>query len=227
MNGVIFITGTDTGVGKTLLTAALAFHLRHQKQSVLAMKPFASGGRRDTEILFQIQNGELPASDITPFFCERPIAPYAGVRSRKRQPGCEEVLRKISAVKSRCERLIIEGIGGVMVPLSFEFSVVDLIAELDCPVLIVCPNKLGAINQVRLTLGALQNAGLKAIKVILMGVRKPDPSSTSNERIIAEMINPVRVVEFPFLAGRRDVEGLIKDNYKKIKKSLAQVLGDD
>lgn len=227
MNGALFITGTDTGVGKTLLTAALVFYLRDQNRSVLAMKPFASGSRGDTEILFQIQNGDLPASEITPFFFRKPVAPYASTRSRKRALSREDVLGRISAVKSRCECLIIEGIGGVMVPLTRDFAVLDLIAELNCPVVIVCPNKLGAINQVRLTLAALQGAGLKAIKVMLMGVRQPGDSATSNAGIIAEIIDPVPVIKFPFLGDTRDVERAIKDNFKKIKKSLAQVLSDD
>src|SRR5581483_3100804 len=81
---ILFITGTDTGVGKTLLTAMLLHHLRVAGRRTLAMKPFCSGGRDDVELLHALQDGELTADEINPFYFSEPTAPLVALRRRHR-----------------------------------------------------------------------------------------------------------------------------------------------
>lgn len=110
-----FITGTDTNVGKTLLTALLLHHLRQKGVGALAMKPFCSGGRGDVELLQSLQKGELTDAEMNPFYFDQPVAPYAAKSKKKvRLP---DVLKKITHCAKKCDHLLIEGAGGLLVPL--------------------------------------------------------------------------------------------------------------
>src|SRR5260221_11161888 len=118
----VFITGTDTGVGKTLLTALLLQHLLDTGVEALAMKPFCSGGRADVELLQAIQNSRLPDDAVNPFYFAESVAPLVAARKLRCRISLAQVLQKIRAVESRCERLLIEGSGGLMAPLGERVS---------------------------------------------------------------------------------------------------------
>ena len=148
---IIFVTGTDTGVGKTLLTGLLLYHLRQRGCHALAMKPFCSGSRADTEFLRAVQDGELTSDEVTPFFFAEPLAPLVAARKHRRTIRLKEVVRRIRRLSDRCECLLIEGIGGLLVPLGEGFTVRDLVARLGCEVIIVSRNRLGTINHTILT----------------------------------------------------------------------------
>ena len=92
MSRIIFVTGTDTGVGKTLLTASLLHYLRQAGVNALAMKPFCSGGTGDVDLLQQIQGAEHPAEEINPFYFPEPVAPYVAARWQRRRIGMDSVL---------------------------------------------------------------------------------------------------------------------------------------
>src|SRR5271165_6767216 len=142
---IIFITGTDTGVGKTLLAGLLLHHLRQSGARALAMKPFCSGGLADVRLLQSLQPGELSDRVMNPFYFKQPVAPLVAAATRPAiRPG--EVLKKIRLVATRCDCLIIEGSGGLLVPLGSGFTVADLIAGLDGRVVVVARNRLGTIN---------------------------------------------------------------------------------
>ena len=81
---IIFITGTDTGVGKTLLTALLLHHLRQTGVHALAMKPFCSGGRADVRLLQSLQRGELSDAEMNPFYFAEPIAPFVAAKKHEK-----------------------------------------------------------------------------------------------------------------------------------------------
>ena len=127
MSRIVFITGTDTGVGKTLLTGLLLHYLRQSGCHALALKPFCCGSRADVEFLGAVQERELTQDEINPFFFELPLAPLVAARKQHVSIRLPAVLRHISNVAKRCEWLLIEGIGGVMVPLGKGFTVLDLI----------------------------------------------------------------------------------------------------
>ena len=114
---LVFVTGTDTGVGKTLVTALLLHHLRQRGCHALAMKPFCSGGTQDVDLLHRLQQGELSRREINPFYFAEPVAPLVAARRRRRRISAGDVLRRIRAVQRRCGCLLIEGAGGLMAPL--------------------------------------------------------------------------------------------------------------
>src|SRR5260221_14172519 len=91
----IFITGTDTGVGKTLLTALLLAHLRQNGVPALALKPFCSGGRADAELFHALQDGDLTLDEINPFYFREPIAPLVAARKHRRRIQLDDVLKNI------------------------------------------------------------------------------------------------------------------------------------
>src|SRR5258705_9807549 len=89
---IIFVTGTDTGVGKTLLTGLLLHHLRTEGCHALAMKPFCSGGRGDVEFLHALQDGELSEREINPFYFHEPVAPLLAARKNARAIHLKDVV---------------------------------------------------------------------------------------------------------------------------------------
>lgn len=200
----IFITGTDTGVGKTLLTALLLCHLRRSGCRALAIKPFCSGGREDVRMLQSVQRGELSDAEVNPFYFSAPVAPLVELKKAKRNILMKEVVAHIRRIEKKCERLLIEGSGGLMVPLGKGWLVEDLIAELDCRVIVVARNQLGTINHTLLTMARLRDKGIKQhnVMVALMSGPKTDASSASNGEILAELLKPVAVVNIPNLAWR-------------------------
>src|SRR5262245_9717014 len=100
---IIFITGTDTGVGKTILTGLLVNHLRAEGVHALAMKPFCSGGRGDVKLLRAMQDAELTEKEINPFYFPEPVAPHVSAKQRKHPVLLGEVVREIKKIAARCE----------------------------------------------------------------------------------------------------------------------------
>jgi len=221
---VVFITGTDTGSGKTLLTALLLQHLRSSGSSALAMKPFCSGGRDDVSLLSRLQEGELSGEEINPYYFQAPVAPLVGARKVRRPIAPADALQRIDAVRRRCHCLLIEGSGGLLVPLGKSFFVADLVAALDGQVVIAARNKLGVINHALLTCRVLGLYGVRRIKIALMDCRKADASAPTNAKILRELLPAIKVVSLPFLGVGADTVHAVKRNHKKVKKKLARIL---
>ena len=224
---IIFVTGTGTGVGKTLLTGLLVHHLRQSDCHALAMKPFCSGSHADTELLRAAQDGELSPDEITPFFFAEPVAPLVAARRHHRSVALTEVLQSINRLAGRCECLLIEGIGGLLVPLGEGFTVRDLISSLRCEVILVSCDQLGTINHTLLTVEALKTIENKGLKVVLMSHNNVVSFADSNHAILAELLAPTPVLPVPFL-GRNLVRfGALKKSRKKLQKILARILASD
>ena len=226
MAKIIFITGTDTGVGKTVVTALLLWHLRQAGCNALAMKPFCSGSRADARLLRSLQKNLLTLEEINPFFFREPVAP-AAAGGRRKTISLDTVLRKIGAVGRRCDVLLVEGIGGLLVPLGKNHTVADLISRLDCPTLVVARNRLGTINHTLLTVKALQAIGIKRVRIVMVGDKKADISAVSNPKIVKKMagLGPVFVV--PDLGFGASAAGTVKINAIFLKIVLARILRDD
>jgi dethiobiotin synthetase len=214
---IIFITGTDTGVGKTVLTALLLSHLRSEGRNALAMKPFCSGSRSDARILQALERGVLTLDEINPFYFDKPLAPAA---SPKKVP-LRVVLAKIRALSRRCDILLIEGAGGLLAPLGENYTARDLIAALHTEVIIVGSNQLGVINHVLLTVEALQTTENKQVAVVLMDAAKPDSSVSQNPEMLRKRLGKAVLLTVPFLGKRASLPSEAKKNAVFLKKTLA------
>jgi dethiobiotin synthetase len=221
---IIFITGTDTGVGKTLLAAHSLFHLRQSGINALAMKPFCSGGRADVRLLQSLQRGELSDAEMNPFYFEKPLAPLVAA-SAKNRISLADVVARIRTVAQKCERLVIEGSGGLLVPLGPGFTVADLIHALDCRVIVAARNRLGTINHTLLTIKALQSLGVAnaELSVVLMSARKPDLSTRTNLKILSQLLRPIRIMGLPFLGANASSAARIKANCAKVRPIMMKL----
>lgn len=221
---IIFITGTDTGVGKTIFTGLLLHHLRKSGTHALAMKPFCSGGRGDVRLLRAMQDGELSEDEINPFYFPEPVAPLVSARQHKSAIPLRDVLRNIQETAARCECLLIEGSGGLLVPLGESYFVADLIRRLDCDVILVARNRLGTINHTLLSVAAMKNPGIRPSAIALMnvaGVNNSDTSSRTNGLILSEFLAPIPVRSIIFLGKKANKYRVLEKKYKKVKKTLA------
>ncbi len=197
MATIYFITGTDTGVGKTVLTGLLVRHLRDTGVRVLAVKPLCSGDRGDATVLRKAQNNEHSLDAINPWHFRAALAPLLAARRERRVVKRAEVLSFIRANADRCDVLLVEGAGGLLSPLGDDFDARDLIAELRARPIVVCPNRLGAVNQVRLVLAAFPEAFAKLARVVLMETSRPNLATRTNVELLLEFLTPNQLHAFP------------------------------
>ena len=145
MNGV-FVTGTDTGVGKTIISSGLAAVLKEKGIDVGVFKPMLSGMARedpesDTSLLKQLSKTSLSHEEITPFQFAEPLAPYVAGLQEGRNVQLADVLSHWNVIRGKHEFFIVEGAGGISVPLGPDFLVSHLIKALELPLVIVArPN---------------------------------------------------------------------------------------
>ena len=221
----IFVTGTDTGVGKTLLTGLLVAHLLNSGKRAIALKPFCSGGMDDVEFLYAMQGGAVAREEINPFYFPEPVAPLVSARLHRRRIRLEGVIRRIQGAGASYEYIIIEGSGGLLVPLGAGFNVRDLIQGLGCEVILVSQNRLGTINHTLLTLEGLNSRPCGPVRIALMQPEKGDFSARSNLKLLRELCAPTSVTTVPYITpGAPNLRDFGKQA-KKLKKTLARILG--
>src|SRR5262245_27872417 len=200
--GFLFITGTDTGAGKTVLTSLLARHLCERGVAVAALKPVCSGGRADARALHSSLNGALTLDEINPWHFRAPIAPLLAARRERRRVELANVLAHLRSFRHRFDVVLVEGAGGLLSALGEDFNSRDLIVSLRAVPILVCPNRLGVLNHVLLTVEALPRVAARRAAVVLMSPRRPDIASRTNPRFLADILGPDRVHAFPWLPIR-------------------------
>ncbi len=173
----LFITGTDTGVGKTLIAGAIAHLLVRQGLKVGVFKPVASGCRSereglvsdDTEFLSLCAESEMPLTVINPVTFQTPAAPITCIEHEHRPMDYEQIATAYTYLCEHSDAVIVEGIGGALVPLTKTETILDLAAEFDLPTLIVARPDLGTINHSLLTIKAVRDAGLPLAGMVING----------------------------------------------------------
>lgn len=162
-----FITGTDTDAGKTYVTALLTRSLRRAGFDTVAMKPISCGEPQDTRVLREAGECELSTEEVTPVSYSAPLAPIEAARLEGRVFDPEDVLSVFRRISNSRRSLLVEGVGGWLVPLAGEYSTADLAKAMGLPVLLVVRNRLGAINHTLLTLESINHHGLTCGGIIL------------------------------------------------------------
>lgn len=171
----IFITGTDTGVGKTYVAAGIAGRLASSGMDTGVMKPAETGCRTrggklipsDALVLMQAAGVRDPLSLVNPYKFRGPLAPAVAAEKERKRINIKRILAAFNELSKRHEFMIVEGAGGIMVPLWKEFLYLDLAQALRLPVVIVARPGLGTINHTLLTVSALRGRGLAVEGVVI------------------------------------------------------------
>ena len=197
MKGV-FITGTDTGVGKTYLTARLTRSLRQQGLPAIALKPVASGDRSDATTLSEAMRGALPIPKINPVHFAAPLSPYAAATLENR-PFPWDLLRSHweEMTSSHPGPFLVEGVGGWRVPMDSTRTVREWARELGLPVLIVCRATLGTLNHTLLTVDSIRATGLQIPGIIMNFYGATDDEAARTNPGILEEWSKLPVTALP------------------------------
>ncbi len=186
----------------------MAAWARAQGWRVLAVKPVASGGRGDARALRAALGGAVSLDAVNPWHFRRPLAPVLAARLEGRRIRKGPVLAWLRRLRRRCDFLVVEGAGGLLSPLGEGWSTRDLVAGLRAVPVVVCPNRLGAVNQVRLVLAALPRGAARRAVVVLNATGTSDASAPANGKLLEEFLGKGRVCRFPRLGEAASVEGV-------------------
>jgi len=168
-----FITGTDTGVGKTIVTACLAKLFKNRNVGV--MKPIETGvdaqcsssSNSDAKFLMEITGVQDPLEDISPYRFKLSASPYQAAKTEEKEIDPEIILERFRTLQSKHSMMLVEGIGGLMVPITQRYNVSNLALQIGLPLIIVSRVQVGTLNHTLLTINAAQQHGLKVKGVIL------------------------------------------------------------
>jgi len=192
MSQSFLVTGTDTGVGKTVIAGGIAAALVRKGVDAGVMKPFATGARRlggklvsdDARFLRRAAGADSDPLDlINPICLRAPLAPSIAATVERKPIDLQKVWSAYRALSTRHSAMIVEGIGGLMVPLITGFTVAHLARRLKLPILIVTRPGLGTINHTALTVHAARSFGLRVLGLVLN-------HAVRTRRGLAERLNP-------------------------------------
>jgi dethiobiotin synthetase len=185
-HGGLFITGTDTDVGKTYVGCMLARDLRQNGHIVGVMKPAESGANKDAELLKRASGSRASLAQIRPYHFRAALAPGLAAELEGKRVSLPQIKRGFKRLLAGHDGVLVEGAGGLLVPLAGPALVVDLAVQLGLPLLIVARAGLGTINHSLLTLSEARRRGLRPAAVVLNGKAVPgDLSARGNAQAIA------------------------------------------
>jgi len=192
----LFITGTDTGVGKTHTAARLLHLLRASGASCAGMKPICCGDRQDAEFLLAAGSDGLTVDDVNPVWLKTPAAPIVGSLVEKVDIDVDHILAAFHSLQNRVEHVIVEGTGGWMVPIQRNYFVSDLAAMMKLPVLAVAYNRLGCLNHAVLTVQSILGYGLRCVGLVLNNAQETEGiAALTNADILKQ------ILDVPLLSG--------------------------
>ncbi len=200
-NGV-FVTGTDTDCGKTIIAGGIARALLHKGYNVGVMKPVATWGdpRREpgtrvrwiSDDVLHLRQAAATSDSldlINPFCFKAAMAPWPAARQEKKNI---DVNRIISVYRELCQRhdfMVVEGVGGLLVPIKRDFFVVDLIARMKLPAIIVTHPALGTLNHTLLTVQALKKAGVPLAGIVINNYRGKTRAEQTNPQVLRKILD--------------------------------------
>lgn len=217
----VFITGTDTGVGKTIVTATLAYFFTSKGLNVGVMKPFETGVHdttalgHDGELLRWAADSKDPADLISPYRLTLPASPHQAAIAENVNINLDDVYDAFNTVKANKDIVLVEGAGGLMVPLRGGFLMADMVKKLNTPALVVTHPRLGTLNHTLLTTFSARVLELELSGLIVN--RMPDvPDAVENEapHLLASLASADLLGVLP------DVQGADQEKVVKLAATL-------
>jgi dethiobiotin synthetase len=200
----VFVTGTDTGVGKTVIAAALARALAAAGARVAVMKPVASGAERTAEglrnadalALLEASNVPAPYAQVNPFCFESAISPHIAADDHRIEVDVDVICENFDGLSRRADWVVVEGAGGWLAPIGPMLSMADLACALEVPVLLVVGLRLGCLNHARLTRRAIDSRGAPFAGWVGCGVDASFARLPENLASLAQLLHeePLAVV---------------------------------
>ena len=180
----LFVTGTDTGVGKTIVTACLISVFKKYQIDVGVMKPIENGvdshcsssANSDALFLMEVADSEDSLAEVSPIRLKPAASPYQAALLENRDLDVGTIRENFNRLSARHDCLLVEGLGGLLVPITESYNVEDLICELGLPLIVVARNQVGTLNHTLLTLRAAKQKGIPVCGVILNQTRPEDPT---------------------------------------------------
>ncbi len=230
----VFITGTDTGVGKTFVAGGLAGAWKETGHDVGVMKPVATGGimingeLTSTDLLFMQQAlGSSPKDEkrlCMPYCLKTPAAPAIAAQVEGVTIIPENIHQAYKMLARQHELMIVEGIGGLLVPINWDYLVADLVMDLELPLLIVCSSRLGTINHTLLTIECAKRRGIEILGLII-NMTSTSQCLTVAEQTVSEVLQ--KVTDVPVLgiipwSSSVDVEAGRVGNVVELIKVMVQ-----
>ncbi|MCK5594771.1 dethiobiotin synthase [bacterium] len=224
----VFITGTDTEVGKTIVAGGLARIFRGMGINVGVMKPVETGGEykkdklvgKDTEYLIRMSKISDTYSHINPYILRRPLAPYVAAKLEEKRIQKKKILASFRNLTNKYDFLIVEGCGGFLVPITSSYMVSDLAGDMKLPVIIVVRAGLGSINHALLTLDHARRSEIEVIGII---INKTDRNTQMSEKTNPQVIKTFGKVPIlgiiPYISERRNIDSIV-NKYVDIEKIL-------
>jgi len=210
----IFVTGTDTGVGKTIVASAIARYLRNKGVDVGVLKPVTSGGVEragslvsgDAELLRRASGCVSSDNDIAPYVLRQPIAPSEAARLDGVTVLYQRIRESFDRLAARHEFLIVEGAGGLLVPLAEDLLVADLARLLGLPLVIVARPDLGTVNHTLMTCECARSRGLRILGVIINCYpERPGEAERSAPRLMERLCGAPFLGVLPRIAGGDEI----------------------
>ena len=207
----VFITGTDTGVGKTAVTAALAVLLRGKGLVTGVIKPFQTGteldGLSDAEFIYGFLGEDFVLSEVSPCRLRTPLSPYRAALIEGVEIPLEDIIEHARDYISQNDVTLIEGAGGLSVPVTETYTMADLAVDLDAPMVIVARPGLGTLNHTALSLEYARQKDARVLGVVINGFPEPaDVASATNPAVLRDVFSVNILGVLPHFPGL-NVEG--------------------
>lgn len=191
----LFLTGTGTGVGKTFVALELLHWLRSYGIRAAGMKPICCGDREDARRLLAASAEGISIEELNPVWLQSPVAPSVAAQIEQVEIDLEKIRNCFRDLSNRFDTVIVEGVGGWLVPITANLFVGDFAKQLDLPVAIVAENRLGCLNHILLTLESVQRRGLVCAGVILNQGNGPrDLAQSTNETELRRLLAGINLV---------------------------------
>jgi dethiobiotin synthetase len=185
----LFLTGTGTGVGKTFVAIELLRWLRCHGIRAVGMKPISCGDREDARRLLAASAEGISIEELNPVWLQSPVAPSVAAQIEQVEIDLGRIQDCFRNLSERFDTVIVEGVGGWLVPITADLFVSDFAKQLELPVAIVAENRLGCLNHVLLTLESVRRRGLVCAGVILKQTNgPPDLAQSTNETELRRLL---------------------------------------